>query len=105
MTLGGASSDGPETRFFESKVLTFWKMDFGECSRRGLVVVPPQPEAWLSVSLEQLVLRRCAFWCSLAGQPESDNESSVTVQAPPANIFDAGAVIGLMRPINEGGVS
>ena len=70
-----------------------------------LVLVPPQPEAWLSVSPEQLVLRRCAFWCSLAGLPESENESSVTVQVPRANLFDVAAVTGLMRAINEGGVS
>ena len=70
-----------------------------------LVLVPPQPEAWLSVSAEQLVLRRCAFWCSLAGLPESENESSVTVHVPRANLFDVAALTGLMQAINEGGVS
>jgi hypothetical protein len=70
-----------------------------------LVLVPPHPETWLSVSPEQLVLRRCAFWCSLAGMPDSENESSVTVQVPRANLFDVAAVTRLMRAINEGGVS
>ena len=70
-----------------------------------LVLVPRQPEAWLSVSPEQLVLRRCAFWCSLAGQPESENASIVTVQVPRANLFDVAAVTRLMQAINEGGVS
>jgi hypothetical protein len=70
-----------------------------------LVVVPRQPETWLSVSPEQLVLRRCAYWCSLAGLPESENESSVTVRVPRANLFDVAALMGLMQAINEGGVS
>lgn len=70
-----------------------------------LVLVPPQPEAWLTVSPEQLVLRRCAYWCSLAGLPASENESSVTVQVPRANLFDVAALTGLMQAINEGGVS
>lgn len=70
-----------------------------------LVVVPPTPESWLSVSPEQLVLRRCAYWCSLAGLPESENESSVTVHVPRANLFDVAALTRLMRVINEGGVS
>jgi hypothetical protein len=56
----------------------------------------------VSVSAERLVLRRCAFWCSLAGKPEGENESSVTVQVPRANLFDVAAVTGLMRAINEG---
>jgi hypothetical protein len=71
----------------------------------ALVVVPLAPEAWLSVSPEQLVLRRSAYWCSLAGLPESENESSVTVHVPRANLFDVTALTGLMQAINEGGVS
>ena len=68
------------------------------------MLVPPQPEAWLSVPSEQLVLRRCGYWSSLAGLPESENESAVTVHVPRANLFDVAAVTALMRAINEGGV-
>ena len=79
----------------------FANKHFSHCLRQH----DTQPEAWLSVSAEQLVLRHCAFWCSRTGQPESENESSVTVQVPRANLFDVAAVTGLMRAINEGGVS
>jgi hypothetical protein len=57
------------------------------------------------VSPEQLVLRRCAYWCSLAGLPESENETSVTVRVPRANLFNVAVLTGLMQEINEGGVS
>lgn len=70
-----------------------------------LVLEPPSPEAWLSVSPEQLVLRRSACRCLLAGLPESENESSVTVQVPRANLFDVAALTSLMQRINEGGLS
>ena len=70
-----------------------------------LVLVPPSPEAWLSVSPEQLVLRRSACWCSLAGLPETENERSVTVQVPRANLFDVAALTSLMQRINEGDLS
>lgn len=70
-----------------------------------LVIVPPAPEAWLAVSPEQLVLRHCALWVSLAGLPDSENESSVTVHVPRANLFDVAAPTGLLQAINEGGVS
>lgn len=69
-----------------------------------LVIVPPSPEQWISSSREQLVLRRCAYWVSLAGKPASTNESTVTVRVPRANLFDVPALTGLMRAINEGGV-
>jgi len=70
-----------------------------------VVIVPPEPMAWLTASPEALVLRHCAYWVSLRGLPSTDNESSVTVQVPRANLFDVNALTGLMRAINEGGVS
>jgi hypothetical protein len=42
---------------------------------------------------------------SLRGLPATDNETSVTVQVPRANLFDVSALMGLMQLINEGGVS
>lgn len=70
-----------------------------------VVIVPPEPLEWVTTSPEALVLRHCAYWVSLRGLPPTDNESSVTVQVPRANLFDVAALIGLMRTINEGGVS
>ncbi len=32
----------------------------------------------MELSEERLVLRRCGYWVSLAGQPQSDNEPSAT---------------------------
>jgi hypothetical protein len=65
-----------------------------------LVVVPQDPLAWLTAAPEALVLRHCAYWVSA-----TDNETSVTVQVPRANLFDVSALMGLMQMINEGGVS
>jgi Domain of unknown function (DUF4365) len=70
-----------------------------------LVLVPPDPQAWLSASPEAFVLRHCAYWASLRGLPATSNESSVTVHVPRANLFDRAGLDGLMRAINEGGVS
>ena len=67
-----------------------------------LVLVPSDPLAWLTASPEALVLRNCAYWVSLRGLPATDNKTSVTVQVPRANLFDVGAVMALMRSINEG---
>ncbi len=69
-----------------------------------LVVVPEDPADWLHTSPEQLVLRHCAYWLSLAGAPPTDNERSVTVQVPRANLFTVEGLTSLMQRINEGGV-
>jgi hypothetical protein len=52
-----------------------------------LVAVPPTPADWLSCSPDQLVLQNCAYWASLADASPSDNETSVTVRVPRANLL------------------
>ena len=69
-----------------------------------LVVVPEDPAAWLHCSPEQVVMRRCAYWLSLAGAPPTANEWTVTVQVPRANLFTVESLSRLMHAINEGGV-
>jgi hypothetical protein len=68
-----------------------------------LVTLPTDMEEWFSLTAEQLVLKRCAYWITLAGQPESDNEKSVTVSVPRENLLTAEALQMMMNKINEEG--
>jgi len=68
-----------------------------------LVLLPDDPSEWLSLSPEQLVLRRCGYWALLAEQPKSGNAASVTVTVPRTNLLTVEALQGIMRRINEGG--
>lgn len=68
-----------------------------------LVTLPTNMDDWLSLTAEQLVLRRCGYWVSLAGEPQRDNEVSVTVSIPRQNLLTPEAVSQIMKTINEGG--
>lgn len=68
-----------------------------------LVLLPRDVENWLKVSSTELILRRCSYWASLRGLPESDNESTVTVPIPRTNLFTVEALCEMMAKINEGG--
>jgi hypothetical protein len=68
-----------------------------------LVTLPRDIEEWLLLSPGQLVLRRCGFWLSLAGQPPTDNEATITVEVPRTNLLTVNALKDMMRRINEGG--
>jgi hypothetical protein len=50
----------------------------------AVLELPKEEMDWLGVTAEKLVLRRCVFWASLAGFPETDNRESVTVSIPSA---------------------
>lgn len=69
-----------------------------------LVTLPRDIQEWLSLSPEQLVLRRCGYWLSLAGWPASDNQNTVTVTVPRANLFTVEALCSMMQRINEEGL-
>jgi Domain of unknown function (DUF4365) len=75
-------------------------------SPRILVVVDlPRDEAeWLIVTPEQLVLRRCAYWASLNGLPETQNTDTVTVSIEDRNRFDVEGLRGLMVRARTGAI-
>jgi hypothetical protein len=54
-----------------------------------LYVLPDRNENWVTMDEEKLVLQRCAYWVSIKGKPESNNSTSVTIDIPKDNIFNA----------------
>lgn len=68
-----------------------------------VVVVPEDVEGWLAQSEEALVLRRCGYWRSLRGEPETTNETSVTVTLPRSNVFSVESLRSMMERVGAGG--
>src|SRR5438046_533103 len=52
-----------------------------------VVAVPKPVRDWLTQDEKSLVLRRCGYWVSLAGEPETANSTSVTVEVPRTQLF------------------
>jgi len=73
---------------------------------RILVVLDlPQDEAsWLTVTTDELALRKCAYWASLAGQPDPGNPVSVTVTIERRNLFDVQGLVSLMDQARSGAI-
>lgn len=59
-------------------------------------VLPENSDDWLSSNEDALQLRKCAYWISLRGEPESENSTSVTVNLPRAQTFDCRQLEHLM---------
>lgn len=74
---------------------------------RLLVVLdlPSIEDDWLTVSHEKLIVRRSAYWASLAGLPETDNETSVTVSIDIAHRLDTHALRALMEQSRTGAIA
>lgn len=62
----------------------------------GLLVMPREPNAWLSLDAEALVLRRCMYWVSLTRAEANANTASTTVYLPRENVLDVDNMRRLM---------
>ncbi len=66
-----------------------------------VVLVPRERGQWLHQSEDELCLRHCAYWLSLAGEPAVPNTTSVTVHIPTTNVFNGEQLRLLMRNAEE----
>jgi len=72
---------------------------------RILVVVhlPKDMKEWVDQSEDGLLLRRCGYWISLRGRPQTDNEHSVTVEIPRRQVFSVESLSEIMKTIGKEG--
>ena len=68
-----------------------------------IILLPDNPEEWVNQSEKELCLRRCGYWLSLKGQPETQNAQSVTVYLPRQQLFTVDAVKDIMEQIEARG--
>lgn len=68
-----------------------------------VVLIPENQDEWINQSETELCMRRCAYWVSLRGEPQTKNTESVTVYIPRQNIFTVNALQTLMQQIQTGG--
>ncbi len=67
-----------------------------------VLALPQNSVDWLSVTPEQLIMRRCAYWVSLKGYPETQNKESVTISIKETSRFDVTGLKDLMNQARTG---
>jgi Domain of unknown function (DUF4365) len=68
-----------------------------------VLALPRRQTSWLDISGKRLVLRRCAYWTSLQGEPElPDGQENRTILIPSTNVFDVEGLKTLMEKARRG---
>ena len=100
----GRGITGVDTLAFPLPIKNYNDLRVETIVRRILIVLtmPDDLEEWLAQTEGELVLRHCAYWHSILGEPETDNTTSVTVHLPRQRMFTPDAVIDIMRRIETG---
>jgi hypothetical protein len=63
-----------------------------------VVHVPAEPSEWLVSDPEKMTLKRCAYWASLTGAPDTGNASTVNVKISTEHVFDPSALLARWAP-------
>lgn len=66
-----------------------------------LLCLPKDDAEWLTVSADQLILQKCAFWAKLEGT-ETENKDSKRIKIPQSNVFTPHAVGSILSDIRTG---
>jgi hypothetical protein len=64
--------------------------------------LPRDKNLWMTITADELVMRRSAYWLNLKGYPETDNLVSITVRIPERNLFDVKNLRMLMEQSRVG---
>lgn len=67
-----------------------------------LFVMPTEEKEWISQTVNSLEIKRCAWWCSLEGQPLTDNTATKRIRIAEGNVFSPEALEALMQKVREG---
>ena len=67
-----------------------------------LLALPTDSNDWLEVTADQLIMKRCAWWCSLEGQEPTTNQTTKRIFIPDGQILSPAALIGLMEKVKGG---
>jgi len=62
-------------------------------------------EQWLTIDDAKLVLKNCAWWHSLTGEPPTDNTSSKTIRIARTQLFTVPALNDMMNQVKQGMLS
>ncbi len=72
------------------------------CPRILVLLVLPEDEAqWLTQSVEELILRRCAYWISLEAYPATTATTTVRITLPRSAVFSVEAVRDILSRLRE----
>lgn len=66
-----------------------------------VLCLPENQEDWLTVSHEQLILKRSCYWCCLSGT-STNNQKSRRIEIPKANLLDCTAISQLLQKVVDG---
>jgi hypothetical protein len=103
-TIAKPADDGTNLSYFLHGVNRYDDLRSQTVSNARILVVlflPEDAKEWLNHSIDQLALRRCAYWQSLRCAPATANSTGATVKLPKVQIFNPQALKNLAAQLSH----
>jgi hypothetical protein len=101
------SSDGKFITYdLKNKNYNDLAIRINNATKRILVVLllPKEKENWINQDVESLMIKKCAYWYYLGGQPTvEDNDSTTAIKIPKSQVFSIEELGRIMTQIKNGG--
>jgi hypothetical protein len=69
-----------------------------------VLALPPDPDEWLRISPDALIMKRCAWWISLRGRPPTTNRDTQRIRISRTSTLDVCSLTEMMRRVKAGGL-
>jgi hypothetical protein len=105
-TINADTSD-PATIGYDLRVVDYDKLRRSDVPVPRILVVlelPADESAWITQTVEELILRRAAFWISLRGRDATKVTTTTRVRLPRTNVFTPLSMTDLLARVRAGGV-
>lgn len=66
-----------------------------------LLYLPSDKRNWISHSIDELIVRKCAYWISLKGLEKTNNNNTKRIIIPKENVFSPDALHQIMVKVSK----
>ena len=101
----GAPKDGRRSYPLKRRNYDLLRVDTQTPRLLVVLDLPRDEEMWMTLTDDNLILRRRAYWLNLRGWDETANQASVTVHLPIINLFNVVALRELMGQSRQGRIA
>ena len=101
----GAPQDGRRSYSLKRRNYDLLRVDTQTPRLLVVLDLPRDEEMWMTLTNDNLILRRRAYWLNLRGWDATSNQTSVTVHLPIINLFNAVALRELMEQSRQGRIA
>lgn len=91
--------------YYNLKVKNYNDLRLNASTRKylALLILPEDSKQWIENDVDKLIIKKCMYWISLLGMPETLNTSTIQITIPKKQILNEESLNILISEVSLGG--